>query len=94
MEEVQSLRGHKINVTGRKSLQVTGVRDVKAFDEKQVELETIAGMLNIKGENLHIKNINLERGEVDVEGTMNIFQYTEITSFKKKSESIISRMFK
>lgn len=94
MEELQNLRGHKIIMTGRKSLQVTGVKDVKAFDDKEVILETIAGMLNIKGEELHVRSINLERGEVDVDGRINDLIYTEITSFKKKSESMLSRMFK
>ncbi len=94
MEELQNLRGHKIIMTGRKSLQVTGVKDVKAFDEKEVVLETVAGMLNIKGEELHVRSINLERGEVDVDGKINDLLYTEITSFKKKSESMLSRMFK
>lgn len=94
MEELQSLRGHKVNITGRKSLQITGVKDVKSFDEKEVELETSAGMLNIKGEGLHVRSLNLERGEVDMDGLVNNLTYTEISSFKKKSESMLSRMFK
>lgn len=94
MEEIQSLRGHKIIMTGRKSLQITGVKDVKAFDEKETELETSAGMLNIKGEGLHVRNLNLERGEVDMDGMVNNLTYTDIASFKKKSESLLSRMFK
>ena len=94
MEELQSLRGHKVNITGRKSLQITGVKDVKSFDEKEVELETSAGMLNIKGEGLHVRNLNLERGEIDMDGLVNNLTYTEISSFKKKSESMLSRMFK
>ena len=94
MEEIQSLRGHKIIMTGRKSIQITGVKDVKAFDEKEVELETLAGMLNVKGDGLHVRNLNLERGEVDMEGLINNLTYTDVTSFKKKSESLLSRMFK
>ena len=94
MEELQSLRGHKVNITGRKSLQITGVKDVKSFDEKEVELETSAGMLNIKGEGLHVRSLNLERGEIDMDGLVNNLTYTEISSFKKKSESMLSRMFK
>lgn len=94
MEELQSLRGHKIIMTGRKSLQITGVKDVKAFDEKETQLETSAGMLNIKGEELHVRSLNLERGEVDMDGLVNNLTYTEVSSFKKKSESMLSRMFK
>jgi len=94
MEEIQSLRGHKIIMTGRKSLQITGVKDVREFDEKETEMETSAGMLNIKGEGLHVRNLNLERGEVDMDGVVNNLTYTDITSFKKKSESLLSRMFK
>ena len=57
-------------------------------------METSAGMLNIKGEGLHVRNLNLERGEVDMDGMVNNLTYTDITSFKKKSESLLSRMFK
>ena len=41
---------HRITLDGRKQCKVTGVTDVLSFDEGAVLLETVDGMLMIKGE--------------------------------------------
>ncbi len=94
MEERQSARIHKLSMVNRKNLQIGGVVEVVSFDAKEVLLETSVGMLSIKGEGLHVKNLNVDKGEVDVDGTVNEMVYSEVTSFKNKSESMLKRMFK
>lgn len=94
MDERMTARVHKVNMVNRKNMQITGVMEVISFDVQEVLLETGAGMLHIKGEDLHVKNLNVDKGEVEVDGTVHSFSYSEVSSFKKKSESMISRMFK
>lgn len=94
MDERLTARLHKVTMVNRKNMQITGVVDVVSFDVQEVLLETAAGMLHIKGEELHVKSLNVDKGEIEVDGTIHSFSYSEVTSFKKKSESMISRMFK
>ena len=76
---------HRITLDGRKQCKVTGVTDVLSFDEGAVLLETVDGMLMIKGEGLH--------GEADIDGKADSFVYSERTSLAKKGEGLLTRLF-
>ena len=98
MEEVRQgkapvSKNHRVVVNGRASGMITGVKDVVSFDLKQILLETEQGMLTIEGENLHISRLTLEKGEVDVEGQMDSFVYTEGRR-SGQGESLLSRLFR
>ena len=54
---------------------VTGVRDIHSFNESEILLETEAGRLSVKGELLHVRRLNLEKGEADIEGKINSLTY-------------------
>ena len=41
---------HSVILEGREKLTISGVTDVHSFDEEQVLLETVRGMLIIQGE--------------------------------------------
>jgi len=89
-----SRRQHKMTVSNRKMGTLTGITDVIAFDEAEVVLETDMGMLSIKGEGLHVKRLDLEKGEVDLEGRMDSFFYSEQKGFAAKGESFWSGLFR
>lgn len=96
MEDLNSLnkRVHKISLNNRRKLNIGGVVDVLSFDVKEVLLETELGMLMIKGADLHIERLTLDKGEVDVEGKIDSLTYSEQDSFVKKSESFFGKLFK
>ena len=62
--------GHKITLTNRELLDVSGVLNVEKFTDEDVLLETDQGMLNIKGENMHMKQLNLDAGMIAIEGAL------------------------
>ena len=96
MEDLNSLnkRAHRISLNNRRNLSIGGVVDVLSFDVKEVMLETEMGMLMIKGSDLHIERLTLDKGEVDVEGKIDSLTYSEQDSFVKKSESFFGKLFK
>ena len=96
MEDLNSInkRQHKMVINNRKNGSLTGVKDVIAFDEGEVILETDMGVLMIKGQDLHVKRLNLENGEVDLEGRMDSFFYSEQKNSSGRSESLLTRLFK
>lgn len=59
---------HKVTMTNRKSCVINGVNDVLSFDIHEILLETEQGMLMIKGDDLHVNRLTLEKGEVDIDG--------------------------
>lgn len=86
-------KSHKLSMVNRKGLGLTGVTDVISFDMNEVLLESTQGMLTIKGEDLKVSRVQLENGEVDVEGTVDSIAYSEISSYAKKGQSLLKRMF-
>ncbi|MDO4277108.1 MAG: sporulation protein YabP [Eubacteriales bacterium] len=93
MEERKILTPHKLMLENRQGGTITGVRDVNSFDEKEILLLTDAGKLLVKGEQLHVKRLNLEKGEVDLEGKVDSLTYLSKTT-DKKDESLLKRMFR
>ena len=96
MEDLNNLnkKAHKVSMNNRRNVSITGVNDVLSFDVKEVLLETELGMLMMKGADLHISRLSLEKGEVDVEGKIDSLPYSEHDSFAKKSESLLGKLFK
>ena len=87
------LRTHKITLSGRKTCTITGVNDVLSFDVSEILLETEQGMLLIKGNDLHVNRLTLEKGEVDVEGRIDSLSYSDAGG-KKTAESLLGRIFR
>lgn len=94
MEENKITKTHKIVLINRKTGSFTGVLDVISFDISEILLETEQGMLNVKGKDLHVNRLNLEKGEVDIEGNIDAFTYSQIPAVMKKSEGFLGKIFK
>ncbi len=94
MEEKQILKPHKLVVNNRKTSMVTGVLDVLAFDLNEVLLETEQGMLMVKGKDLHVNRLSLEKGEVDLAGHVDSFAYSDLQQSAKKGDNFFVKLFK
>ena len=64
-----------------------------SFNENEVLLLSEAGKILLKGEQLHVRNLNLEKGEAEVEGRVDSLSYLTKNAHKK-DESILKRMFR
>lgn len=94
MEERQVPKTHKLVVNNRKTSMVTGVLDVLAFDLNEILLETEQGMLMVKGKDLHVNRLSLEKGEVDLAGNIDSIAYSDVQHINKKSESLFTKLFR
>lgn len=95
MEELykQGKGMHKLTLANRAALTVNGVVDVISFDLNEVLLETEGGMLTVKGQDLHVNRLTLEKGEVDISGTIDSLLYSDISSYGQKAQSFFGRLF-
>ncbi len=94
MEEKLNRRPHKVELSNRERGCITGISDVVSFDENQIILDTDMGLLTLKGKNLHVSRLTLEKGEVDIDGSFDSFIYSSNDSFRKSGESLLKRLFK
>ena len=68
---------HKLQLSERKNLTMTGVTEVVSFDETCVVLQTSLGLLIVQGQQLQLKNLSLDGGQVAVDGTISALSYEE-----------------
>ena len=68
---------HTVILEGREKLSISGVVDVQSFDEDQGLLETVRGMLVVRGQGLHVERLQLEAGELIVEGEVGCLEYDD-----------------
>lgn len=94
MEEKQAGGAHKLVVNNRKTSLVTGVLDVLSFDLNEILLETEQGMLMVKGTDMHVNRLNLEKGEVDLSGNIDSFTYSDVHQQEKGGESLLGKLFR
>lgn len=93
-ETMTSKRAHRLLLTNRKNCTLSGVIDVLSFDLAEILLETDQGMLMIKGSDLHVNRLTLEKGEVDLAGKIDSFTYSEEAGYNKSGESFFGKLFK
>lgn len=96
MEEKQVRGQHKLVLNNRKTSLVTGVLDVLSFDLNEILLETEQGMLMVKGTDLHVNRLNLEKGEVDLSGNIDSVAYSDVHKQGKSGngETFFGKLFR
>ena len=94
MEEKIGGRPHRVMMEDRGKISITGIADVVSFDENQVVLDTDKGLLTIKGRDLCVSRLTLDKGEIDIEGRPDSLVYSKSEGIKGSSQSFFSRLFK
>lgn len=85
------LRSHSIHIENRELMSISGVSDVASFNENEVILMTDGGGLSIEGTALHITKLDLDEGQVIVEGQLSALEYDDMPVQKG---GLFARMFR
>ncbi|MBR1444336.1 MAG: sporulation protein YabP [Firmicutes bacterium] len=93
MNEEKKFHKHSVVIEKREKTTVTGILDVISFDEELVIAETEMGVILLKGENLHVNKIDLDKGDLDIDGKIISLVYEE-KGTSGKSSSIFDKIFK
>ena len=93
MEEKLGI-SHNMALYTREKGMLTGILDVISFDENTIVLDTDMGLLTIKGKDLHVNRLSLEKGEVDIEGRVDSMVYSSNEAYRKSGQSLLARLFK
>ena len=86
------LRSHCIHMDNRELLSITGVKDVGSFNEREVTVFTEAGGMTVEGNGLHITKLDLDAGQVNVEGEICAIEYDD--AVPQERGSFLSRVFR
>ena len=74
-------------------LDITGVKQVESFDNEEFLLETVMGFLSVRGQNLQMKNLDVESGVVSIKGKIMEIIYLDDQQ-SEKAKGFFSKLFK
>lgn len=74
------LLSHKLTLSERHNLTITGVSEVISFDDAAVILNTQLGTLTIHGSQLQLKTLSLDGGQVAIDGDISALIYEQARS--------------
>lgn len=92
IKTTKQLTNHILHMDNRKKLDITGVTKVLTFNEEVVIINTIMGGLNIKGRGMKVNKLNVDNGEMSIEGEILSLIYTNKDNGNR--ESFLKKMFK
>ena len=91
-EEKRKNSRHILHMEEREKVRIGGVVDVMSFDEEGIMMETACGLLLLKGRGLHMGRLDLEEGDVAVEGSIESITYSD-GNFAEK-QSLFGKLFR
>ncbi len=83
---------HNLIMEDRRHLSVSGVLEIERFDEEEVVVSTELGQLTIKGQELHLNKIDVEDGDLSVEGQLDSVTYSDVQNSGKGS--FLAKLFR
>ena len=91
MEDLKN-NNHKVIIENREKITISGAVDVESFDEREISVYTTEGAVVLYGDDFKINRLNVDSGDVEIEGYINEFKYTGAD--KSEGGSIWSKIFK
>jgi YabP family. len=89
-EKKHTVLQHNIILESRAKMSVSGVENVDSFDDCELVIQTSQGNLIVSGSNLHIDSLNLDTGDLLVDGLVTGLVYEETVP----SSSLWTKLFK
>ena len=83
---------HDVIMRGRRILDITGVKLVESFDNEEFLLETSMGFLSIRGQNLQMKNLDVDKGIVSIKGKVYDIVYLD-DHHGEKTKGFFGKLF-
>ena len=87
-------RSQNIILENREKLSISGVEHVDSFNDNTIVLATLKGGMIVKGASLNISKLNLEDGNVIIEGNINSVTYNNKDLSGSKGKGLLGKMFK
>lgn len=84
---------HQISISERKQILLTGIKKINSFDEEEFIMESLMGVIVLKGSELEIIKLDTHDGNVSIKGQIDSLTYMEDHK-KNNQESFLSKLFK
>ena len=90
--KVSSKPVHDLVLNSRERLSINGIKEIISFDESNVNIKTLLGELSIEGSNIQINILNIDKGELELQGKITGLNYND--RYDSDRSSLLSKIFK
>jgi sporulation protein YabP len=91
--KVPAREHQNITLVDRKKLLITGVINVESFNEECIVVDTVQGLLVVRGMEMHINKLDVESAALDVEGEVGMIEYLDQSVTQRKG-GFLSGLFR
>ena len=85
---------HEINLLNRYKLSITGINKINSLNNEEFIIDTIQGNLLIKGSDLTMQQLDIDKGQIWIEGKIDTIEYLDKEEKKKEKEGFFKKIFK
>lgn len=85
-------KGQELSLKDRKKLEITGVKKIESLNKEEFLVDTLLGLLLVKGNDLIMQQLDIDKGILWING--NIISLSYLDNEKKKEESFFKKLFK
>ena len=89
-QKTKQNKPHNLIMSNCEKMNLSGVFDVESFDDKTVVCYTDFGKLVIRGDSLHVDNMNVDSGDMEITGRVRSLFYAD----EAPTRSLFSKLFK
>ncbi len=88
------LKEQILTLNNRKRLEITGVKKLESLNKTEFFVDTILGLLLVRGEDLEMQHLDIEKGILWIVGRVSSLSYLDEDNNKKKDEGFFKKLFK
>ena len=92
-ENASVLSNQNIFLKDRKKLEISGIKKIEILNSEEFLIDTKLGLLFIKGQDLEMQMLDIDKGNIWISGLITVIEYVE-TSEKKEKTSFFKKVFK
>ena len=92
-DEIVNFGNHEFKVIDRNIVTLSGIKKIISFNDLEFFLESVMGIIHIKGEKLEIIRMDTTDGNIKIKGKINSLEYMD-SKRQNKEESILAKLFK
>ena len=91
--QFHSLANQEIVLKNRTDLHITGVKRLESLNSNEFFLETSLGRMQVRGTELEMKNLDLEKEVLTITGKINSIEYLTKKT-QEKAKGFLSKLFR
>lgn len=94
MDNHEGTGKHTVTIEDRQRIKVNCVEDVESFNEEKVVVYTTLGVMIINGYNFKVSRLNVDDGQLIIDGEVDKVEYMETVSGAEPSGGFFGKLFR